>query len=414
MGVIPREWAVEALGELAATSSGTTPPRALHERYYRNGTHFWVKTLDLNNSFITQTEERMTESALKDTSLRLFPPGTVLLAMYGGFNQIGRTGLLKVPACVNQAITAIRTGRDRLRPEFLLYVLNYRVSYWRTVASSSRRDPNITGRDAREFLLAVPNVPEQEAIAAALSDADALIGSLENLIAKKRAIKQGAMQELLSGRRRLAGFSDQWKEQRFGNVFEFLPTATNSRSDLSEDGDSAYVHYGDIHTRFRNILDFSRTSLPLINRSRCPNAALLKNGDWIMADASEDFDGVAKSVEVSGLRTGEIAVSGLHTFLLRERKQTFAPGFKGFLGNAQFLRKQYLRVMTGMKVFGVSKAALRDLVMPIPDWKEQEAIRDVLNDMSDELTALEVRLANARQIEQAMMQELLTGRIRLI
>ena len=266
----------------------------------------------------------------------------------------------------------------------------------------------------RKLHIPVPTLGEQRAIAEALSDADALIESLEVLIAKKHAIKQGVMQDLLSGRKRLQGFAGEWQRRTFGELFHFLATATNSRSDLSNDGDTFYVHYGDIHTRFHSHLDFAMQGVPKILRARCSNAATLKNGDWIMADASEDHDGVCKSIEVSGIDEQVVAVSGLHTFLLREKDKAFAPGFKGHLGNSSELRRQYLRVMTGMKVYGVSKAALRNLVLPLPEWQEQEAIRDILDDMDSELGVLEARLGKAREIKQGMMQELLTGRVRLV
>ena len=94
VGVIPENWSVSRLGALAETSSGTTPPRALHDRYYRNGSVAWVKTMDLSNSDVLDTSERVTDLALRETTLNLYPIGTVLIAMYGGFQQIGRTGLL--------------------------------------------------------------------------------------------------------------------------------------------------------------------------------------------------------------------------------------------------------------------------------------------------------------------------------
>ena len=107
----------------------------------------WVKTLDLNNSEIHFTDERVTQAALSETSLQLYPAGSVLVAMYGGYNQIGRTGLLSIPAAVNQALTAIRPDPRKLNSGYLLRVLNYRIDYWKSVASSSRKDPNITGKD---------------------------------------------------------------------------------------------------------------------------------------------------------------------------------------------------------------------------------------------------------------------------
>ena len=133
-----------------------------------------------------------------------------------------------------------------------------------------------------------------------------------------------------------------------------------------------------------------------------------------MADASEDFDGVGKLVEVLGLNDGKPAVAGLHTFLLRERRPMFAPAFKGHLGNLKTLHQEFLRVVTGMKVYGVSKAALKDLSLPIPPMAEQTAIANILSDMDAEIAALESKLAKSRQIKQGMMHNLLTGRIRLI
>lgn len=261
---------------------------------------------------------------------------------------------------------------------------------------------------------APPTKAEQEAIADALSDADALIESLEQLIAKKRQIKQGVMQELLTGKRRLPGFEGAWEENTFGEILTYLTTATNSRSDLVDDGDTYYIHYGDIHTRFHNHLNFRTTQPPRIERSSCRNATLLKSGDWVMADASEDFEGVGKSIEIQGLEENTKAVAGLHTFALRERVPTFAPGFKGHLGNLKSLHDQYLRVSTGMKVYGVSKTALKDLELPVPTTEEQTAITEILSDMDAEIAALKAKLSKARQVKQGMMQELLTGRTRLI
>lgn len=281
--------------------------------------------------------------------------------------------------------------------------------------NSGTAQPKLNKKTCHKIPVALPpSACEQDAIAAALTDSDALILDLEQLIEKKRLIKQGAMQELLSGRRRLPGFCEEWDYVPFGRIFDFLPTATNSRADLGSEGDTYYVHYGDIHTRFHTHLDFAVSAPPKILRAKCPAAATLRNGDWIMADASEDFDGVGKSVEVRGLGLGDVAVAGLHTFLLRERSPTFVPGFKGHLGAAECLRKQYMRVMTGMKVYGVSKTALRDLLVPVPGADEQAALVEFLDDFNADIAALEARLEKARQIKQGMMQELLTGRVRLV
>lgn len=218
VGMIPADWDVSCLALISKLSSGTTPSRSQHDHYYRNGKYHWVKTTDLNNSRITTTEEKVTQAALDETCLQVYPPGTVFVAMYGGFNQIGRTGILEIPAAVNQALIAIQTKTNKLDPAYLLANLNYRVEYWKSVASSSRKDPNITSQDVKNFAVPIPNVNEQRSIATALSDMDALLAALDRLIAKKRDLKQAAMQQLLTGKTRLPGFGGEWEVKRIGDI----------------------------------------------------------------------------------------------------------------------------------------------------------------------------------------------------
>ncbi len=196
-------WEVKELVNISTISSGTTPSRDLGERYYSNGTINWVKTTDLNNSNIVETSEKVTEIAIKETNLKIYDVGTVLVAMYGGFNQIGRTGLLKIPAAVNQALTAIRPESKALDSVFLINYLNFQVGYWKNVAMSSRKDPNITSADIKNFPIALPSLSEQTAIAQILADMDAEIAALGQKRAKTVALKQGMMQSLLTGAVRL-------------------------------------------------------------------------------------------------------------------------------------------------------------------------------------------------------------------
>lgn len=197
------EWEVKRLEEVSKLSSGTTPSRQLEDRYYSNGNINWVKTTDLNNGEINDTEEKITELALNETCLRKYDIGTVLVAMYGGFNQIGRTGLLKIEATVNQALIAIQPQTKILDSIFLINYLNFQVDYWKNIAISSRKDPNITSRDVKKFPIPLPCLSEQKAIAQLLSDMDAEIEVLEQKRNKYKTIKQGMMQELLTGKTRL-------------------------------------------------------------------------------------------------------------------------------------------------------------------------------------------------------------------
>ena len=232
------------LRNVAAFASGKTPSRARQADYFDNGTVPWVKTMDLTNAEIFRTDERITQRAIRDVKLQIQPTGTVLVAMYGGFNQIGRTGVLRIPATTNQAITAVLPNLKRLNSDYLLHSLNYKVSYWRTVASSSRKDPNITKADVQAFPLILPSLPEQEAAASAINDADNLIAALRRLIAKKQAIKQGIMQQLLTGRARLPGFSKPWATTSLGALGSFLKGRGIRRDDVRNTGIRC-IRYGE-------------------------------------------------------------------------------------------------------------------------------------------------------------------------
>ena len=208
-------------------------------------------------------------------------------------------------------------------------------------------------------------------------------------------------------------FPKDWEIKKFGDIFDFKSTASNSRSDLTETDEAHYIHYGDIHTIFHRHLDISKKSTPRIDLSLCKNATRIRNGDWVMADASEDFSGICKAIEISGIDEDKSVVAGLHTFLLRDRNEEYSPGFKGHLGEAKFLHDQYVRVSVGLKVFGVTKTSLRDLLIPVPPKTQQTRIEEILTQADAQIQSFEHLIAKKRDIKQGAMQELLTGKTRL-
>jgi len=185
------EWEWKTLAAISDISSGSTPLRS-NAVFYTDGNIPWVKTGDLNNSFITQTEESITPKA----KARINPADSVLVAMYGGFNQIGRTGYLKVPAATNQAISVLVVDRQTVLPIYLLSWLNAKVEDWKRIASSSRKDPNITGSDVARFPISFPATEEQQRIAACLSSLDTLIAAQSDKIETLKTQKHGLMQQL--------------------------------------------------------------------------------------------------------------------------------------------------------------------------------------------------------------------------
>jgi len=175
--------------------------------------------------------------------------------------------------------------------------------------------------------------------------------------------------------------------KRLGELFQFLQTANNPRADLSEFGDVAYIHYGDIHTKASAFLDCTTAKLPLIPKSQVANIPLVEDGDLVMADAWEDFEGLGKSFEVRN-SNGRKIVGGLHTFLLRGNRNFVAHGFKGYLQFIPSVKAAMVRLATGISVYGLSKNNVKSIEMLLPDVDEQTAIAEVLSDMDAELAAL--------------------------
>ncbi len=206
---------------------------------------------------------------------------------------------------------------------------------------------------------------------------------------------------------------EDWDIKSYGEAFEFLSTISNSRADLCFKGDFGYIHYGDIHTRWANTLDLSKDELPEIRRDKIKKLpASLRNGDLVMADASEDYEGIAKTVEVKNI--GEKKVfSGLHTFLMRDRNAVFADGIRGYIHEMPLVRQQIQKIATGLKVFGVSKNTLKNVQIPVPKPEEQKAIAGALSDVDGLIESLEQLIAKKCDMKTAAIQQLLTGKKRL-
>ena len=190
------EWLFSKIGETFKVTSGSTPLRS-DNRFFENADIAWVKTTDLNNGLIEKTEEKISQIALKETSIKILPKGTVFVAMYGGFNQIGRTGLLVDEAACNQALSAIYPN-EKIESYFLLTFLNHKVDEWKNFAASSRKDPNITKSDVLAFPLTYPSKEEQTKIASFLSAVDEKISQLTQKHQLLSQYKQGMMQKLFS------------------------------------------------------------------------------------------------------------------------------------------------------------------------------------------------------------------------
>lgn len=406
LGVIPKDWDVARLGDFCTTYSGGTPRTSRREFY--GGDIPWITSGDLNRARIRDVPGRITRRGLASSSAKMVDINDLLIALYGATAGVVAISLIK--AAINQAVLAVTTARADKE-----YLFQYLASRRESIATTYTQggQPNLSGDIVRGLLIPLPSLGEQRAIAEALSDVDRLLEALDALSAKKGAIKQAAMQQLLTGKARLPGFSAEWETKRLGDFVSFLRHGTNSRADLSNTGSVRYLHYGDIHTSSGVFLDPQVTPMRYLAVERARTLDRLEGGDLVLVDASEDLDGVGKSVEIAGAPGAEV-VAGLHTIAARFDKSVLADGFKAYLQFCPAFRDHLKRLAAGTKVYATNRAHVASVEMRLPPVEEQTAIAGVLSDMDGEITALESRREKICGIKQGMIQQLLTGRVRLV
>ena len=235
-------WTKSKLGELYEIYSGNTPSRS-DNMNYQNGEIPWIKTTDLNNSIICSNEEKI--SVYGATKLKLLPENSVLIAMYGGFNQIGRTGLLAYPATINQALAALMPVNE-INPNFLLNFLNFKKESWRNVAASSRKDPNITKNDVEKFIISFPSLEEQSAIGTLFRTLDDLLASYKDNLANYQSLKATMLTKMFpkAGQTvpeiRLDGFDGEWENKILSEVTN-ITMGQSPKSENYTDNSNDYI-----------------------------------------------------------------------------------------------------------------------------------------------------------------------------
>jgi type I restriction enzyme S subunit len=267
------------------------------------------------------------------------------------------------------------------------------------------------GRSLSATFVARPPVPEQESIAEALSDVDASIAALSGLIAKKRDLRQGAMQRLLTGQTRLPGFNDPWQEKRLGYIGKCL-------RGVSYRGDSDLATHDTPHTRrllrSNNVQNATVVTdeVQFVNAARVASRQILQKDDILicMANGSKALVGKAGIFVVND---GNEYTFGAFMGCFRTNSFEANPAFVFYLFLTAQYREYINNLLAGSSINNLRPSSIESLEFSTPPLPEQTAIAAVLSEMDAELVALEARRDKTRALKQAMMQALLTGRVRL-
>lgn len=403
VGVIPEKWKDKKLGDVGKV--------CMCKRIFANQTSNTGEVPFFKiGTFGKEADAYISKGLYEDYKQRFSYPqkGDVLISAAG---TLGRTIVFEGKDAYFQDsnIVWLDTDKELLCNEYLYHY--YKVIKWG--ASEGSTIARLYNGIICNTHIALPDVEEQKQIATVLSELDELMSLTEKQIAKKKAIKQGAMQELLTGKRRLPGFSGEWETFVFGDLFDFIPNNAFTRAQLSDSGKVKNIHYGDILTKFGAYISADSNEIPYIEReidlSRFAEKSYLQSGDIVIADTAED-ETVGKALEV--INVDCLVLAGQHTLLCRP-KVRFSEKFLGYYLNAACYHDQLLPFIVGTKVSSISKASVAQTRLVVPKYKEQQAISCILSDMDDDITELEKKLAKYRQVKQGMMQQLLTGKIRL-
>jgi type I restriction enzyme S subunit len=406
IGVIPEDWDAVTLGSIGESLIGLTyAPTDVR----RSGI-LVLRSSNIQNDALAFEDNVFVERRIPAKIMVV--PGDVLICVRNGSRDlIGKAALLdsRTKGMTFGAFMAVfRSGFGALvNYNFQSDILKRQINEHLGATINQ-----ITNKSLNSFRIPVPrDADELRAIKEALSDVDDSIAALSRLIAKKRDLRQGAMQRLLTGQTRLPGFTAPWQEKRLGDHVTFLKNGIQSRAQLTLDDPVRYLHYGDIHVSADIFLNLRENAIPRLPL-KAAGLTRLQDGDVIFVDASEDLNGVGKSLEVTGAQ-GIEAVSGQHTIAARFDKSVLADGYKCYLQFMPPFTAHLRRLAAGTKVYATNRKHIASAELRLPEPDEQVAIARVLSDTGAEIAALDARLDKTRALKQAMMQALLTGRVRL-
>jgi type I restriction enzyme S subunit len=402
------DWSTNKIEEISIVTSGGTPSRNVSD--YWNGDIPWVTTSLVDFNVINEAEEFITQVGLDNSSAKLFPKDTILMAMYGQGITRGKVAILGIDATTNQACAAIKL-KNGFETKFIFQNLMNRYEEIRDLSNEGGQK-NLSAGIIKEILISFPEKEEQTKIASFLSNVDEKISQLTQKHELLSQYKQGMMQKLFSQQIRFKAddgseFGD-WGKVKFSESFIFHNTNSYSRALLSEVGEVMNIHYGDIHTKFSMLFDISKEIVPFLNdqidSTKIAENQFLKEGDLVIADASEDYKDIGKAIEVVHLNNQKI-VAGLHTYIARP-VQPFALGFCGYLMQTFEVREQIKKLATGTSVLGISKTNIGKVEIKLPCLEEQTKIANFLSSIDQKIEVVAQQIEQAKQWKKGLLQNM--------
>jgi len=410
------EWEISALGNIAEIRTGPFGSLLHESDYVKKGTPIiTVENLANGVVILLKTTPRVSDDDKKKLKSYVLRGGDIVFSRVG---SVDRSAYV-----THKSDGWLFSGRLlRVRSEINAQYLNAYLQ--REKSKNSIRNlavggtmPSLNTKLLGFAIVYYPLQVEQKKIAGFLGVVDDKISTLQSKKSALEKYKKGAMQQLFSQKirfkpahRSLGAVGDEngkdypeWEDKIFGSIYSFLRTNSLSRAELSNNGSIKNIHYGDIHMRLATNFDSNKESIGYASEQNASD--LCKEGDLVIADASEDRQDVGKAIEI--IKTnGDNIVAGLHTFLARPLANSVAVGFSGYLMQSRLIRKQIMRIATGASVLGISKTQLSKSIFPLPTLEEQQKIADFLTSLDNKLNLIQKELEQAKQFKKALLQQM--------
>ena len=406
LGLLPDDWDVRSIKDCSDVVTGATPSTSVKE--FWGGDIPWMSSGELNKKYIYEVDGRITQKGYDNCGTHMVPSNCVLIGLAGQGKTRGTAAINHIPLCTNQSIGSI-LPKQEFDSFFLFHYIDSQYNQLRLLSAGDGGRGGLNKQLLLNILFPFPYITEQRKIGKVLTETDNLILGLERVINKKRLIKRGTMQQLLSGSIRLKGFLEPWVEKMIGDIgYTYSGITGKSKADFGH-GDSHYI-------TFLNVLNnpYVNTAIlePVDINPMAENQNEVQKGDLFFNTSSETPEDVGTCSTL--LTETENVYLNSFCFGYRLEDEEMSGLFLSYYFRSAIGRKEMTMLAQGATRYNLSKENFNKIVVTVPPTKkEQDRIAGILTAMDKEIAALEAERDKYKNIKQGMMQKLLTGQIRL-
>ena len=392
------DWEQRKLINIAIFYSGGTP--SVTKKEYYDGNIPFIRSAEINRK---ETKLSLSNSGLKNSSAKMVSEGDILYALYGATS--GEVGISKINGAINQAILAIKL--NHLNSSF--FIFNWLKKSKEKIIRKYLQggQGNLSSSIIKNLNVKLPlDIEEQDKIGKLIKNIDDTIdlhrrkAIILNKIMKLYLVKLFTQDEKIFPELHFINFSAVWEQRTFKNLFEKIKSYPLSRSvETQDDTGVRYIHYGDIHTKVADKVN-NRSNIPNIKDNKYE---ALMEGDIVLADASEDYQGIAEPAVIIEETNFKI-VAGLHTIALRPRSVDSL--FTYYLIKSPLFRKHGYKTGTGMKVFGITATNVLKFSTPLPEIEEQYKVGRFLNQINQTILFHEKKINSLTELKKIYLHKM--------